>query len=86
MVAEDERYDPSLLEVDCGLSALWIYEQQRVALAGLKESPPAALVAKVGLKVAVKDLSAAEGSAAKGRPNTFELWFGTAPVPASCAG
>lgn len=40
----------------------------------------------VGLKVAVKDLSAAEGSAAKGRPNTFELWFGTAPVPASCAG
>ncbi len=38
----------------------------------------------VGLNVAVKDLSAAEGSAAKARPNTFELWFGTAAVPASC--
>ncbi len=39
----------------------------------------------VGLNVAVKDLSAAEGNAAKARPNTFELWFGTARVPASCA-
>ncbi len=38
----------------------------------------------VGLNVAVKDLSAAEVSAAKARPNTFELWFGTAAAPASC--
>lgn len=46
----------------------------------------AKLFTNVGLKVSMKDLSAAEGSAAKARPNTFELWFGTAPIPASCAG
>jgi hypothetical protein len=36
----------------------------------------------VGLQVAMKDLTAIEGR--KARPNTFELWFGTDPVPASC--
>jgi hypothetical protein len=36
----------------------------------------------VGLQVTVKDLSANEGR--KARPNTFELWFGTDKVPASC--
>ncbi len=46
----------------------------------------AKMFSDVGLKVVAKDLSAAEGSAAKARPNTFELWFGTAPVPAICAG
>jgi hypothetical protein len=46
----------------------------------------AKMFTNVGLKVDVKDLSAAEGSAAKARPNTFELWFGTAAVPASCVG
>jgi hypothetical protein len=45
----------------------------------------AKLFINVGLQVSVKDLSKAESSAAKARPNTFELWFGTAPVPASCA-
>jgi hypothetical protein len=44
----------------------------------------AKMFSDVGLKVSVKDLSAVDGSAAKARPNTFELWFGTAPVPASC--
>jgi hypothetical protein len=44
----------------------------------------AKLFTNVGLKVDVKDLSAADGAAAKARPNTFELWFGTAAVPASC--
>jgi hypothetical protein len=44
----------------------------------------AKLFTDVGLPVALKDLSNAEGSAAKARPNTFELWFGTAAVPASC--
>jgi hypothetical protein len=38
----------------------------------------------VGLKLDVKDLSADDTAAAKARPNTFELWFGTDPVPASC--
>ena len=38
----------------------------------------------VGLKVLVKDLSDLASSAAKARPNTFELWFGTDPVPAAC--
>jgi hypothetical protein len=44
----------------------------------------ATLFTNVGLPVVAKDLSAAESSAAKARPNTFELWFGTSPVPASC--
>jgi hypothetical protein len=38
----------------------------------------------VGLPVALKDLSAGESNAAKARANTFELWFGSAPLPASC--
>ncbi len=38
----------------------------------------------VGLPVALKDLSAAEGSSTKARANTFELWFGSAALPASC--
>jgi hypothetical protein len=46
----------------------------------------ATLFTNVGLKVDVKDLSAADSSTGKARPNTFELWFGTAAVPASCAG
>jgi hypothetical protein len=46
----------------------------------------AKMFTNVGLKVDVRDLSAEEGSSAKARPNTFELWFGTAPVPASCVG
>jgi hypothetical protein len=45
----------------------------------------AKLFTDVGLHVDVKDLSAG-ASSGKGRPNTFELWFGTAAVPASCAG
>jgi hypothetical protein len=44
----------------------------------------AKLFTDVGLPVALKDLSNAEGNVAKARPNTFELWFGTAAVPASC--
>ena len=35
--------------------------------------------------VALKDLSGDEGSAAKARANTFELWFGQAKFPASVA-
>jgi hypothetical protein len=42
------------------------------------------MLSDVGLQVAVKDLSAEDGAAAKARPNTFELWFGSNPVPASC--
>jgi hypothetical protein len=38
----------------------------------------------VGLPVTLKDLSGSEGSAAKARANTFELWFGQAKLPASC--
>jgi hypothetical protein len=44
----------------------------------------AKLFRDVGLPVDVKDLSGSEGAAAKARPNTFELWFGKAPIPASC--
>ena len=39
----------------------------------------------VGLKLTLQDLSATDGAANKARPNTFELWFGTDPVPASCS-
>ncbi len=44
----------------------------------------AKILTNVGLPVTVKDLSAVEGSAAKARANTFELWFGKAALPASC--
>jgi hypothetical protein len=43
------------------------------------------MLSDVGLQVDVKDLSADDGAAAKARPNTFELWFGSNPVPASCS-
>ena len=39
----------------------------------------------VGLRVTLQDLSTADGVANKARPNTFELWFGTDAVPASCS-
>ncbi|MEO6608755.1 MAG: hypothetical protein ABIN69_09835 [Aestuariivirga sp.] len=42
------------------------------------------MLSDVGLQVALKDLSAEDGAAAKARPNTFELWFGSNPVPANC--
>ncbi len=38
----------------------------------------------VGLNLTIKDLSAKEATNNKARPNTFELWFGKAPLPASC--
>jgi hypothetical protein len=38
----------------------------------------------VGLPLALKDLSTVEGDATKARANTFELWFGSAALPASC--
>ena len=38
----------------------------------------------VGLRVTLQDLSAVAGNATKARANTFELWFGTADLPASC--
>lgn len=45
----------------------------------------AKLFTNVGLAVAVKDLSKVEGAALKARPNSFELWFGSAALPASCS-
>ncbi len=42
------------------------------------------LFTNVGLPVTVKDMSAVEGASAKVRPNSFELWFGSASLPASC--
>ncbi len=44
----------------------------------------AKLFSNVGLGVAVKDLSAVPGASGKARPNSFELWFGSAAIPASC--
>ena len=44
----------------------------------------ATLFTNVGLPLVVKDLSAIPGAADKTRPNSFELWFGSAPLPASC--
>ena len=44
----------------------------------------AKLFTDVGLKVDMKDLSPKDGAPGKSRPNTFELWFGTDPIPASC--
>jgi predicted transcriptional regulator len=38
----------------------------------------------VGLSVELKDLSVGDGNAFKSRPNSFELWFGRNPLPASC--
>jgi predicted transcriptional regulator len=38
----------------------------------------------VGLPVELKDISAGDGNAFKSRPNSFELWFGRNPLPASC--
>lgn len=42
------------------------------------------LFADQGLSLTLKDLSADEAVAAKTRPNTFELWFGTEGLPGSC--
>jgi hypothetical protein len=44
----------------------------------------AKILGDVGLKVAVKDLSAGGTGGDANRPNTFELWLGSAGLPASC--
>jgi len=44
----------------------------------------AALFTNVGLPIVVKDLSEVPGATGKNRPNSFELWFGSGPLPASC--
>ncbi len=44
----------------------------------------AKILRDVGLPIVLKDLSAVGGSATKARANTFELWFGTSALPASC--
>jgi hypothetical protein len=44
----------------------------------------AKLFGNVGLPIQVKDQSGVEGAALRTRPNTFELWFGRAAIPASC--
>jgi hypothetical protein len=38
----------------------------------------------VGLRMTMKDLSATSGDGDRNRPNTFELWLGKDPMPASC--
>ncbi len=42
------------------------------------------LFTSVGLPVQMKDFSAVPGATSKSRPNSFELWFGSASLPASC--
>ena len=44
----------------------------------------AKLFTNVGLSVSVKDMSAVPGAGGKARPNSFELWFGSAALPANC--
>ncbi|MBL8788860.1 MAG: hypothetical protein JNM45_00080 [Rhizobiales bacterium] len=51
---------------------------------GVRAGEIATLFTNVGLPLVVKDLSAVPGAAGKTRPNSFELWFGSAPLPASC--
>lgn len=43
-------------------------------------------LASLGFPVEVIDLEGRWSGAKKVRPNTFELWFGSAPLPAVCAG
>jgi hypothetical protein len=40
----------------------------------------------VGLPLKLVDLSANANVANQARPNTFELWLGRDPMPASCPG
>ena len=42
------------------------------------------LFTSVGLPVQMKDFSAVPGATSKSRPNSFELWSGSASLPASC--
>ncbi|MDE2446495.1 MAG: hypothetical protein KGO94_09965 [Alphaproteobacteria bacterium] len=68
--------------------ATWAGEGHELRVFLASDLPRAGDLAKmfsdVGLKLQVKDLSSDQTAAAKARPNTFELWFGTDPVPASC--
>jgi hypothetical protein len=64
---------------------------QRHELRVLKEGDQAKAQALVkmfqarGLQVTMVDLSAAFANSRRFRPNTFELWFGRAPLPPVCA-
>ena len=45
----------------------------------------AGLFASVGLQLTLKDLSSSWSGARDLRPNTFELWLGSPPLPQACA-
>jgi hypothetical protein len=45
----------------------------------------AELFRTVGLELTLKDLATAWSGARDSRPNTFEIWFGTIPLPQRCA-
>lgn len=42
------------------------------------------LFGSVGLPLKIKDFSGDAAATSKARPNTFELWFGSASLPSSC--
>jgi hypothetical protein len=44
----------------------------------------AGLFSTVGLQLTTKDLSTSWSGAQDSRPNTFEIWLGNPPLPASC--
>jgi hypothetical protein len=46
----------------------------------------ARIFASLGLELKVVNLTTVWEGAAKVRPNTFELWFGDAPLPTVCGG
>jgi hypothetical protein len=89
LISKMRDIDSTGLVVPAFARATWSGEghELRVFMASdlVRGQELAKMFTNVGLKVDVKDLTAEEGSAAKARPNTFELWFGTAAVPASCA-
>ena len=89
LIGKMRDVDSNSLVVPAFARATWAGEGHELRVFLASDLPRGKDLAKmfndVGLKLDVKDLSAADGSAGKARPNTFELWFGTDPVPASCS-
>ena len=89
LLAKADAGDRSSLVIPGYSRATWAGAGHELRFFRATDAARAGEIAKiftdVGLPVAVKDLSADATVAVKVRPNTFELWLGSAGLPGSCS-
>jgi len=81
--------DKAGLTIPATLSVSWSGAEHELRMFKASDKPRAdammGLFGSIGLQLKLVDLSMSYSGARDFRPNTFEIWFGTAPMPAACA-